>query len=307
MKKYLIAVALIAAFYNVSSQTNLKINELSLPTSPGFVLLDKSPASIEKPTNPKALSLSLINIWEGNGAIEFTPYWLWNHPNYKFTNDIKNYVPFFQTFALSLASVKSDSVTNLAGGFRVQLLRKYADEDAIEAKRQEIVQALALLDTTKIQGLLNDMNDLRSKLRWNIELAGAYAGSTSTVSALKASRTGAWLNVRFTPNKFPLDFVALARYTSTVGTKIPGISDSMFFDYGISLSRQDKNYDIQFEYVNRRDFRLNKNYDRLTLVANYQIIQGIVVVASCGKDFTQANNVFTALGIKFGLSTQKVN
>ncbi len=109
------------------------------------------------------------------------------------------------------------------------------------------------------------------------------------------------------PGKFPLDFVGLARYTSTVGTKMPGITDSTFFDYGISISRQDKNYDIAFEYVNRRDFRLGKNYDRLTLVANYQIIPGIVVVASCGKNFTQVDNVFTAVGVKFGLSTQKVN
>ncbi len=136
-------------------------------------------------------------MWEGNGAIEFTPYWLWNHKNYTFTNDVKNHVPFFQTLAFSLSSVKSDSVTNLAGGFRVQLLRKYADEDAIEAKRMEIVQALAMLDTTKIQGLLTDMNDLRSKIRFNIELAGAYAGSTSSVSALKSSKTGVWLNVRY--------------------------------------------------------------------------------------------------------------
>ncbi len=307
MKK-LILLSLLSCSLNVLSQTVPNIDELNVPNSPAFVFLDESPANIEKPTNPKAVALNLINFWEGNGAIEFTPYWLYNHPTYTFNQDVANKTPFWQTFALSAATSKKGDSTYVSGGFRVQLFRQYTDEADILASKAQI--ALELLNNpikeAAIKDILKQMNEKRSKIKWNIELAGAFSGIGTSKTDLNSNKIGAWLNVRHTPTGFPVDLVALFRYSSSTD-KTELNKDTSVFDYGISLSKQGETFDLQFEYVKRRDMTLDEDYDRMAFIANYQIMPGIVAVASLGKNFENVDNIFTSLGVKFGLSKQKVN
>jgi hypothetical protein len=54
-------------FYGQTAEAEM--HELNVPSSPAFVSLDESPANIEKPTNPKALAVSLISVGKGGGAI----------------------------------------------------------------------------------------------------------------------------------------------------------------------------------------------------------------------------------------------
>jgi len=306
MKKLLFSFLIITS--NAFSQAVPNIDELNIPSSPAFVFLDESPANIEKPTNPKALALSLINVWEGSGAIEFTPYWLYDHKDYTFEDDIVNKVPFWQTFALSVATSKKGDSTYVSGGFRVQLFRVYADTAAISSTKADIIAELLNdpIDESAIKGHLKRLNEKRARIKWNIELAGAYSGMGTSKSDLNSNKVGAWLNIRHTPNGFPLDIVGLLRYSAATAT-IDSDKNQSFFDYGISLSKQGDTFDLQFEYVNRKDFLIEKNYDRLAFVANYQIIPGFVAVASIGKNFDNVDNLFTSLGVKFGLSKQKVN
>ena len=77
---------------------------MTIPSSPGFVLLDKAPSSIDKPQNPKAFGISLLNLWQG-GAVDFTPYWIIpNHPKYTFEKDLNKIFPILQTFDISVAT-----------------------------------------------------------------------------------------------------------------------------------------------------------------------------------------------------------
>lgn len=309
MKKFTILLLLTAVCYTTRSQNLLpKLDELNIPSSPAFVMLDESPANIEKPTNPKAFAISLLNVGKNGGAIETSPYWLINHANYSFTDDVANHFPILQTFAISLASIKNADTTTVSFGFRVQLFRKYFNESSILLNKASIVAILAAPITPASLAALKIKNDLlqaeRGRTLCNVELAGAYAGQGTNYKNLCGSKMSAWANFRYTPiaNSF-LDIVALARYSKEIG----GVDNSSFLDLGGSLSRQTNNYDFQIEYVYRRDSTLNINYDRLAFIANYQIIPGMVAVASFGKNFDEQKDIFTAFGVKFGISTRSDN
>jgi hypothetical protein len=271
--------------------------------------MDKSPASIEKPSSPRALGLSLINVWRNSGAIEFTPYWFKDRPAYTFEDNLKKRSPILQTFAISAATAKEDSNTLIAAGFRTQLVRIYSVTHAakILAQKRKIVELLSQenpddIDQAAVSDAKSELNNLQSKVSFNAELAGAFMGQSGPAKALASTKAGCWLNLRYTPDKFPL--VVLARYSWITGNISPSGKNAAFFDYGANLSYQDKNYDVEVEYVNRRDIDAKQDYDRFALVANYQIMQGIVAVASLGKDFKKVDNIFGILGIKFGISKE---
>jgi hypothetical protein len=312
MKKiFIIGMVIILANHSFAQSGTVKLNDLNMPATPAFVLMDKSPASIEKPSSPRALALSLINVWKNSGAIEFTPYWFKDRPAYTFEDNLRKRTPILQTFAISAATAKEDSNTLIAAGFRTQLVKIYSVSSAakILAQKRKIVELLSQenpddIDQAAVNDAKNELNNLQSKVSFNAELAGAYMGQSGPAKALASTKAGCWLNLRYTPDKFPLDIVVLARYSWATGNISHTGKDSAFFDYGANLSFQDKNFDVAIEYVNRRDLTAKLGYDRFALVANYQITTGIVAVASVGKDFKKVNNVFGILGIKFGISKE---
>jgi hypothetical protein len=273
--------------------------------------MDQSPASIEKPTNPKALSVSLFNLLQG-GAVEFTPYWFKDRPAYTFNDYFKRRSPLFETLAFSGASFKKDSISFASAGLRTQLFRLYSPalRHDVDSMRKLIIGLLSNdpdnLDLDAIGAAKAELARLKAKTTFDIEFAAAYLGQASSFKSLAAVRSGAWLNIRWSPYKFPLDIVALARYSRAVDPAKTG-KDSVFFDAGLSLSYQEKNFDLALEYVNRRDIPNKADYHRLALVANYQVMEGIVAVASVGKDFNKVNNVLAVFGIKFGLSKEKAS
>src|SRR5215813_8272021 len=76
------------SFSQTTEDLKVQINDLYIPNSPGFILADKSPASIDKPVTPRAFGISLLNLMEG-GAIDVTPFWLTNKPMYTFNDWVK--------------------------------------------------------------------------------------------------------------------------------------------------------------------------------------------------------------------------
>ena len=224
MKKSILLIAVTLSFIFCFGQQMIKINDLNMPTSPAFVLMDKSPASIEKPSNPRAFAVSLVNVWQENGAIEFAPYWFKDRPAYTFEDNLNNKAPVFQTFGISAATSKTDSVRSLSVGFRTQLLRLYAApvKVKINSIKKRIVVILSEedpdnLDQNAINHAMDTLKRLQSKVTFNTEIAGAYMGQSSPSKTLASTKAGVWLNVRWTPYKFPLDFVLLARYSWAAG------------------------------------------------------------------------------------------
>lgn len=343
MKNLFISLSIMFLFcIHISAQNTMSLKDIQTPASPGFVLADQSPASVEKPNNPRTFGVSLYNLQKG-GAFEATPFWFFQHPNYtqkKFVNPI----PVFSTFNISSATFKSDTSSVITAGFKTTALRLFSKNtknnlDSLERAGADLSAIgvtdssdLQLLDDAKfnwvggprfktldsaqrekillkaIDSLKKKINDVRAKPVFQVEFAGAYLGESKSNSFknLAASKAGGWLNFHWKPEKFPLDILFLSRYSWAIGTNPKNKNDSSFLDFGVGLSYEKNKFDLHLEYVNRQDFSLKQNYDRIVFVANYQVFDEVTLVASLGKNFTNVNNIFTVFGTKIGISKGRV-
>jgi len=306
-KKVFAFVFALITIHTLSAQS-LQLNDLYIPESPGFVLADKAPSVISKPTNPKAFGMSILNMTQG-GAVEASPYWFTPKPNLTYEQYIQNKMPVLETFNLSLASYKADStgLMNVTAGFRTQLFRVYSKQtikDLINKKKEIIeilVNSIDSIDTAAISKKKTDLNNIGKRGFFVVELAGALLGNSSTNSFnnIQTSKSGIWANIFWSPNKSILDFAGLVRYSWVSNSITKTTSDSSFLDSGMSVHYQQQNFDLSFEYINRRDFALQKNTDRLALVANYKLNDLFVLVVSAGKNFGDSNNIIATTGIRF--------
>ncbi|MEJ0102765.1 MAG: hypothetical protein WDO19_09510 [Bacteroidota bacterium] len=185
---------------------NITLNDLYIPDVPGFVLSDKAPSSVDKPVTPRAFGISLLNLWQG-GAVDVTPYWLTNKPSYTFDQWVNKKFTVAETFNLSGATFKTDTSSILSAGFRTQVFRIYTknQKNAMLQKKKEIVQLLApdfdendsllpLADKSllAIKRILGEIEELKTKDLFSVELAGAILGSSSNNSykGLASERSG---------------------------------------------------------------------------------------------------------------------
>src|SRR5437773_7412337 len=114
----LLALALATPVATAAAQ-NVAIDDLRAPTSPAFVLLDVTPASVERPENPKSFAVNVINKltsdsgFPKNYALEVAPYWLMSHPKLTFERyqspGIKQSIA--QTLSFSVATTPLQATT----------------------------------------------------------------------------------------------------------------------------------------------------------------------------------------------------
>lgn len=122
----------IALFLGIFS-INLYSQDIQVPQTPAFSILDYEPSAVMRPTSVKKLSSDILNSFDANGKLimnlgmEVSPYWLKTRPELsreQFLNP-KPIQNVFQTFSISVATVK-DTLTdknNLGLGFRTQIIR----------------------------------------------------------------------------------------------------------------------------------------------------------------------------------------
>jgi len=105
----------------------IKLEDMKTPNVPGFSLLDVSPTSIERPSNPKAFALNVVSLTSAgstlpkNIAFEFSPYWFLRPKGetvYKYLNvqddETTNIAAgILRKFSVSVASFFNDSLTHL--------------------------------------------------------------------------------------------------------------------------------------------------------------------------------------------------
>lgn len=298
-----------------AQEGTINLNNMLVPTSPGLVILDKAPSSIEKPTSPKTFGVSILRLLKQNeGALDFTPYWFWNHENYTFQNHIKNKFPILQTLNLSVAASQGDSSSYFSAGIRMHAFRMYSTvkETEIDNKRKEIVNELAVdpdnLNLEKLKALKEELAVLTAEPEISVELAGAIAGFSpdNKFSNLSNNRYGAWINILYKPfNKLPISALGVLRYTKAINGLVTE-ADSSFIDYGISAYYQNSKFDLQLEYVKRNDTKNDERYERLAFVSNYLIADNIIIVASFGKNFSDVKNVIALFGVKFGIGNERM-
>jgi hypothetical protein len=293
--------------------TNSKeLNDLRTPTSPGFILMDQAPASVDRPTTPKGLAANILSLQNG-GAIEVAPYWLTSHEHLDFTKYTKNGSPVLQTLSVSISTVKKHDTVLLAAGFRTQVLRLFSKQAQTikDAAYNKISDAL---DDLTVPGALDTIANNKKLLEKNllqptflVELAYSYLGYSpnSSFDKLQRSRQGAWLTASWHPTaRSPVNLIALARYLQN-----PNFSgyekDSKMFDFGGRALYTFKSFGFSVEYVNRRVTTNDKlSYDRLAGIIEYKVNSNVYLTATYGKNFDKVNNIIALLGLNFGISSK---
>lgn len=299
----------------LAQEEKLKANDLFLTSSPGLVLADKAPSSIEKPTNPKTFGVSLLNLWQG-GAIEATPFWFSNKPQYTYQDWIKKKVLFFETFNISAATFREEDRNILSAGFRSTIFRSYSKAAIKKLTSQEdkIIELLtpgsvgATLDEEKIKEESDKLDAMEQRGFYALEIAGAMLGSgkENDFENIVLEKSGIWMNFRLSPLNNGLDFVALFRYSWTNNANNITIPENEFYDYGLSLNYEKSAFNISGEYVFRHDNNLNEQYKRLAFSGAYQLNPNMALVASFGKNFAKEDNIIALFGINFGLVNNRI-
>jgi hypothetical protein len=171
MKKY--SLIFVISFYSLSNlfaqtEDTLSLKDLEIPNSPGFILLDKAPSTIERPNSSKAFMLSVINSFDANNgipknyAVDFTPFWFFKHPNmtsYKYAgyNAEKNNQLIFShikkasvslAFVTTTDTITNTPINNLSLGFRTNLItvRSRQDIEDLKAANSKVVKYLRDFD-----------------------------------------------------------------------------------------------------------------------------------------------------------------
>ncbi len=162
------------------------VNNNSIPTSPGFILLDESPTIIDHPASPKAFAAALYNTYQQTGGfpsnygVEFAPFWYFKHPGmtaYRFMGYDKanaKQLPFshIKKASFSLAYVNSPDtmsdagISNISLGVRTTLVsvRSKKNIDDLQSANEAVIKKLK--DLNNIIGALDPLaNGYREKVQ----------------------------------------------------------------------------------------------------------------------------------------------
>lgn len=145
----------LSAASQVPDSIRIGMNNLDIPTAPGFTLLDEAPAVIEHPSSAKAFAASIYNAAQNgwglpsNYAVEFSPFWFFRHPkmtSYRFMGYDKakgKQLPFHlaKLASLSIAYVNAPTeesgpgISNVAFGIRTTLISVRSKKNIEELQR----------------------------------------------------------------------------------------------------------------------------------------------------------------------------
>lgn len=299
-----------------SQEVKISISDLQTPSSPGFVLADQAPSSVNRPRNPGGLVASFLSLNNG-GSLEASPFWLLPLKNRKaltFSKYVHNNFPVVQTFSISATSVISDTASYMSVGSKFHLLRFYK-KDQIQKLENDLITELTPkkdaagnflpLDLVKIEQLQNELNQISPKIL--VEVAGAWLSYSpeNSFDRFRQARNGIWANALYKPIS-ALSIVGLTRYINN--KKHENFSEKAeFLDFGISLGYENGiNFSISGEFVHRRDLIVEENLSRLALVGNYKLSDELYITGSFGKNFDQVENIIAILGVSLGINSEPI-
>lgn len=311
---FLLVTFFVSYCVSVKGQT---ITDIQTPVSPGFVLADQTPSSVNRPSNTKSLVASFLSLNRG-GALEVAPYWIIrssSRDKLTYEDYIKTKVPFLQTLSFSITSFKSDTGSYLSAGFRFVPLKIYGSitRTAISTKVATLVGLLSTipLDTAAISKARKELKEIDNRPILVVEIAAATLGYSpdNGYDRLNRSRTGIWANAAFKPSP-STNLIALIRYINNAQQERFSESSKMF-DLGASfgIENKQKTFSLNAEYVYRNNYLTEVKSHRVVAVANYKFTDQIYFVGSFGKNFAKVDNIVALFGINFGLSsnTLKLN
>ncbi len=153
--------------------------DLRIPNTPAFSILDFEPAAVMRPTSAKKLSSDVLSSFDKDGklllnlGLEVTPYWLKNRP-YLTREEYLNpstLQTILQTFTLSAATVK-DTISNnnnLGVGYRFEIYKGILNTEVAKLEKQSLelestINGILLVKTVNNMSPLPDYNTATSEL-----------------------------------------------------------------------------------------------------------------------------------------------
>jgi len=293
-----------------SSVNEIEYSSLETPASPGLILFDNTPSSIEKPTTPQGLSLGIISIGQSGGAIDFAPFWLVDHPNFTAEKIYKNKVPVLSHLTLSLASAQTDTANFISMGLRTRFYQNYGKiETKLDKIKSELELALAEKEINRIDSLKNEYSKLLSKPIFSIEFAGAIGSNEDpySISEININRWAAWLNFNFRPNGDKFYFTILTRYINYEFIENNTLYHDLV-DLGSRLNYDFNKLTISAEYIQRLNISSEIFNDyRIAAIFSYKFSDNLFLTTTFGKNFFEASEIIALAGINIGISNNKLN
>lgn len=294
-----------------STSDKITFQSLETPSSPGFILLDKTPSSIERPTTPQGFGVNVLGLLKGTGgAMELAPFWLVNHPKLTADKMYRNKVPVLYNFAISAATIKTDTTSYLAAGVRTRLFQSYSKINLtkLDSIKKEIELALAILDTIKIKALQKSYSEIIGKPVFTIDLAGAIGGASNTNSFRDAtlSRWASWASINWRPKGDDFYVTAVVRYMNNEKFEDYVIKADLL-DAGARLNYDISNFCVSAEYLQRFNLTKNNGSDyRVAIIGSYKLSDNIYFTTTFGKNFSDVSNIIALAGLNFGISKSKI-
>ncbi len=169
MLKRSLLLALISVPLALQAQDSTYVLDLlQSPLSPGADLVGTAPADIQRPTDPSAFMVSVLDATDNlsalpsNYAVDIAPAWLFSARNIDYSSYSSNKLTdnLWQNFVLSAAikNVHGDSLkyTDIGLGFKVSLFRGYLDKQLDKAitAANELLKTLLIDETEARQAWL---------------------------------------------------------------------------------------------------------------------------------------------------------
>lgn len=317
--KYVLTILIFFSFISQSllAQNNsgkIEFSNLETPTSPGLILFDETPSSIEKPTTPQGLGLNLLGLTKNGGALEFAPFWLKDHPNLTAKDMYKTKSPVLSHFGVSVATISSDTLTFISGGIRTRLFQSYGKNVKKLNSLKTDIENLLSSDLTdddnlkKLDSLRQKYVDITEKPVFNIDLAAAIGASaeSNSYSELELKRWAIWTTFNFRPKGDDFYFTALARYINNEDFQGTNINADLI-DVGARFNYDISKFTVSLEYVQRLNVTAEIYDDyRIAVIGSYKLSENVFVTSTFGKNFDDVNNIIALAGLNFGFSQKKV-
>lgn len=300
----------------------IPLSDLRTPAAPGFILLGKAPAQVDRPSTPNGIATTLLGGLEGQDfALSAAPFWLIKHPYLTFNDYTSNNAKvdfrcFYRDADLSLAVV-TDSASNRNAGFglRTNLLRirqpfVRRNADILQQAVLDFAQdpsKTALLDTIRKYRPLAEQNiaNFENKPVLLISLAGAYAYRLPEANRDgDRRRGGAWVDVAWQPVE-RVQVIGVARWQNLVtGPTLNNHENT--WDFGARLGGEfslggTRDWLFSGEYLRR--LADSGNSYRLAVINEVEITDNIYFTATFGEDFGRGRQTITLFGLNFGITT----
>lgn len=314
-------VSFLSSFSNLNAQKTAEFNSLETPSSPGFIILDKAPSSIERPTTPQGFGVNVLGLLQGKGgAMEVAPFWLMNHPKLTADQMYKNKTPILYNFSVSVATINSDSSSYVAGGFRTRLFQTYSKSrikklDSLKAAIEINLANLNFNNETELNRQLAEIDKMRRSYLdiienpiFTLDFAGAMGGETvmNSLNNVGVNRWASWISLNYRPNGDDFYVTVLTRYINN--EKFEDYrSKSDLIDLGTRFNYDISKFCLSLEYLQRLDLsKINGRDNRIAVVGSYAFSENMYLTTTLGKNFSQVNNIIALAGINFGVSNTKI-